>query len=274
MWKKLPWLDPFLEAIEDEYRKPPPQWTLVEPEQETYNYIYSVADEEDKFDTLQLKKECGSLLKSGEATVYRCVSPLGEILLVSLKKDPTMPSWNLWWRCVRVILTKKKRARILLFGHPKQRTVPFNHEPIQESHVNGGATYPCNEKTIVIYRKEEMTRVILHELFHASCSDPYHEDTPHIEADTEAWAELVLCAMAAKGKKAPFIQYMNEQLIWSVNQAEFIRIHHNVNSEEDYAWRYLVGRLDVWKSLGIALPQTPYKSIKTLRFTICEPDDV
>jgi hypothetical protein len=187
-----------------------------------------------------------------------------------------MPSWNLWWRCVRVILTKKKRVRILLFGHPKQRLTPLEGEPIQESHVNGGATYPCNEKTIVIYRKEEMTRVIVHELFHASCSDPYDEDTPHIEADTEAWAELVLCAMAAKGKKAPFIKYMNEQLVWSVNQAEFIRIHHNVNSEEDYAWRYLVGRLDVWKSLGIALPQKPNKpkSIKTLRFTICEPDDV
>jgi len=275
-WKKLPWIEPFLEPIQAEYTLQPPNWTLVEPEETTFKYIYSVAEEDDPFDTGKLKQECANALRTSQATVFRSVCPLGEILLVSLHKDPTTPTWNLWWRCVRLLLTQGKRARILLFGNPTKRMRPLEHQAqIVQGHINGGATYPCNEKTIVVYRKEEMTRVLLHELLHASCSDPYEKSTPHIEADTEAWAELILCAMAAKGKLGPFITHMNNQLQWSVNQAALVKQKHNVHSDEQYAWRYLVGRLDVWNSLGISIPPIPttISSSTSLRFTICEPND-
>jgi len=273
-----PWLDSFLESVQEEYKQEPPQWTLVEPEKETYAYIFRVGNQEDPFDTLGLKKDCVMLLKRKQATLYRCVCPLGEILLVSINKDPTKQTWNVWWRCIRLLLSNKKKvnARIVLFGHPQQRIAPTRREPIQEAHVNGGATYPCDETAIVIYRKEEITRVLVHELFHASCSDPYEHTTPHIEADTEAWAELTLCAMAAKGSKESFLRHMNKQIKWSVNQAAYIQQHHGVDSEKDYAWRYLVGRLSVWESLGIPIPRAPSNPTnpKSLRFTICEPDDI
>jgi len=275
--KDLPWVEPFLHRIRDEYKQPSPIHMLKEPTRESYTYVYSIAEESDPFDTLGLKKECGQALRRKQATLLRSVSPLGEILLVSLEKSPMKPQWNLWWRCVRLLCPKGKPARILFFGHPKERKVPLE-EPytIQKEHLNGGATMPCSPSDIVVYRKEEATRVLLHELFHASCSDPYHKDTPQIEADTEAWAEMVLCGMAAKGEIQPWIRHMRQQLTWASKQAASVQTYHNVQSHNDYAWRYLVGRLAVWRRLGIQVPSFPHHvaHIKSMRFSVCEPGNV
>jgi hypothetical protein len=185
------------------------------------------------------------------------------------------PSWNLWWRCVRLLIPSSKKVRILLFGHPKERIAPYKHQPITNEHLNGGSAYQCNPMSIVLYRKEEVSRVLIHELFHASCSDPYHFDTPQIEADTEAWAELFLCGMAAKGKLQPWIRYLREQIAWAVRQAATVEVDHNVHSSGEYAWRYLVGRLAVWRRLGISVPAYPniFKRVESLRFSLIEPED-
>jgi len=272
----LPWVEPFLQRIKEEYHRPPHKWTLQEPEKATMDYVYKLAEEDDVFDTAKLKQVCGKALRNGEATVYRCCSDLGELILVSLTKDPTKPLWNLWWRCVRLLIPPTKQVRIVFFGHPSKRIIPHATKPITEVHVNGGATMPCDPRAIVIYRKEEMSRVLLHELLHASCSDPYHKDTPHIEADTEAWAELILCAMAAKGELRTWIRLTTQQMKWATRQAATIQTYHKVRSPKDYAWRYLVGRLDVWNRLGLPVPPIPthFISTQSLRFSICEPDNL
>jgi hypothetical protein len=130
----------------------------------------------------------------------------------------------------------------------------------------------CDPQTIVVYRKEEVTRVLIHELFHASCSDPYTKDTPQIEADTEAWAELFLCGMKAKGQLQPWIRHMREQICWAVRQAAPVQSKYGVRSPNDYAWRYLIGRILVWRRLGIHVPDLPngFKPVHSLRFTLCE----
>jgi hypothetical protein len=255
---------------------PPPKWTLQAPDKTTMDYIYKVAEQDDVFDKAKLKQECGKAIRNGEATVLRCVSEFGELILISLNKDPTKPLWNVWWRSIRLLLTPRKQVRILLFGHPSKRIIPHATKPITEVHVNGGSTMPCDPQAIAIYRKEEMTRVLIHELFHASCSDPYHKTTPFLEADTEAWAELVLCAMAAKGQLNAWVHHMKQQLQWAVRQAATIQTYHKVQSPDDYAWRYLVGRLDVWAQLGIPVPPIPTKFTPTqsLRFSVCEPDNL
>jgi len=116
------------------------------------------------------------------------------------------------------------------------------------------------------------------DLFHTTCSDPYHFDTPQIEADTEAWAELVLCALAAQGSVSYWKKNIQNQIIWSLRQAATARDFHGVRGPQDYAWRYLTGRLDVWRSLAISVPEIPkpskYSPVKLLRFTICEPADI
>ena len=276
MGLSIPWIDPFLQRVHEEYRQPSPTYSLIEPDQSTFNYVYSVVKTNDPFDTAGLKKECVEALRQNQATLLQSVSSQGTILVVSLHKSPIQPTWNVWWRSIRLLIPSSKQVRILLFAHPSKRHVPARHRPIEKEHVNGGAAYRCDPMSIVIYRKEEVSRVLIHELFHASCSDPYHLDTPHIEADTEAWAELVLCAMAAKGVETLFFQTMKQQIAWALQQAATIQKYHNVHTEQEYAWRYLIGRLDVWRSLGFMIPAIPtqFTPIRSLRFSICEPEDI
>ncbi len=270
----LPWIDPFLRQIEDDYRMSPPAYTFQPITHGDLTYIFNTASENDPFDVAGLKKESASALGAGRAVVLKTVCSLGAILVVSFKKDPLYPPWNLWWRCVR-LLSPQKKVRILIFAHPKKRELPPKTARIGPAHVNGGAAFRCEPQTIVLYRKEEVTRVLIHELFHASCSDPYHLDTPYIEADTEAWAELFLCGMAAKGQPQPFVRHMREQISWAVRQAATLQDAYKVYSSKAYALRYLIGRLEVWRRLGLQVPSAPvgYAKVKSLRFTICEPKD-
>jgi hypothetical protein len=271
----LPWVKSFLNPIMYEYMKDPPTYKLSQVLHSDLLYIFKLAKENDAFDTLGLKKETASALGAGRATIIKSTCSLGEILLVSFKEDPVHPTWNLWWRCIR-LLSPKKKVRIVIFGHPKKREVPELGTKIGPAHVNGGSAFRCDPQTIVLYRKEEVTRVLIHELFHASCSDPYHEDTPQIEADTEAWAEMFLCAMAARGRSQPFVRHMREQIHWAVKQASALQAKYRVYSPRDYAWRYLIGRLDVWRRLGLQIPSlsNDLGQVHSLRFTICEPKDV
>jgi len=274
--ERLPWVEPLLQRVKEEYHTPPPMWILKTPDNATMEYVYKLTEENDTFDKAKLKHACGEALRTGKATLYRCCSNLGEIILISLNNDPTIPMWNLWWRCIRLLLVPNKQARIVLFGHPSKRIIPHATKPITEVHVNGGATMPCDAGAIVIYRKEELTRVLVHELLHASCSDPYHKDTAHLEADTEAWAEIILCAMAAKGHIVQWVRSMKQQMNWATRQAATIQTYHKVHSPKDYAWRYLVGRIDVWNQLGLPVQTIPTKFTPTqsLRFSVCEPDNL
>lgn len=272
----LPWAGPFLERVREEYKKSPPRHAEGQVTSDDLLYIFKTATEDDPFDIEGLKKDAASAIGAGRATVQKSVCPLGEILIVSFKASPLKPQWNTWWRAVR-LLSPARPVRLLIFGHPQERVAPPPPHRIGPAHVNGGMAMRCNPQTIVIYRKEEVTRVLLHELLHASCSDPYHKDTPQIEADTEAWAEMLLCAMAAKGQPQVWVRHMREQIDWALKQAAALQDVYKVYSPKDYAWRYLIGRLDVWRTLGlrVAWPAKRENSnLRSLRFTVCEPNDI
>lgn len=270
----LPWVDSFLTPIQKEYGKAPPPHTLVTPTNDDIAYVLQHVNEVDPFDTGRLKKETGAALLNGKAKLVKSSAPgLGDILIVQAHNVPFHPQWNTWWRAVRLLAHP---VRIVIFAHPRRRETPSVGQNVEKEHINGGAAMRCDPRSIVIYRKEEATRVLIHELFHATCSDPYHKETPQIEADTEAWAEMLLCGMAARGREASWVNHMRQQIDWSVRQAATVRDKHNVHSFRDYSWRYLVGRLEVWRRLGIPVPSVPnqYTPVKSLRFTICEPKDV
>jgi len=258
----LPWVDDFLQRIQEEYSGPPPEHTQEDFTADDMKYAKSMAAA-DMFDTLGLKQEM--LHKGG----VKSVSTLGEIIVLGWSSPP----WNTWWRAIRLLVMKP--VRILIFAHPRKRLLPRKNHAVKEEHINGGFAMRCDPMSIVIYRKEEVTRVIIHELLHASCSDPYHKETPHIEADTEAWAEIMLCGMGARGGAASWRRLMREQINYSLRQAATLRDNHGVNTEADYAWRYTVGRLDVWRKLGldVAEPPSQYTVCESLRLTLCEPED-
>jgi hypothetical protein len=271
----LPWVESFLSPIRHEYTMQPPEYRLELPTKEELEYILQQGKDDDPFDTAGLKKDMITAIKEKKATILKSTCKYGTCLVVSLHSSPFKPSWNTWWRAVR-LLSPQKPVRILFFGHPKKRLVPSSSQlTISAEHVNGGSAMRCDSKTIVLYRKEEATRVLLHELLHASCSDPYYKDTQFIEADTEAWAEMILCGMKATGDASLWNKFMKEQIAWSLRQAATLKLQYNVYNSTHYAWRYLVGRLDVWRQLGLKIPALPEKftAVKSLRFTLCEPED-
>ncbi len=273
--ERLPWVEPFLHAVEHEYQQSPPAYKITEPSYADLHYIQKVATEVDTFDVLGLKRQTWQAYQQGQAILMKCESAYGTILLLTFRDNPLKPTWNTWWRAIR-LLSPRKPVRILMFAHPQLRLSPRPPAKVGPASVNGGATMPCDAQTIVIYRKEEITRVLLHELFHSSCSDPYHRDTPEIEASTEAWAELLLCAMAAKGLFKPWQKLLRQQFQWALRQEATLLDSGQVRSKADYGWRYLVGRIQVWRNLGLPVPYIhgSYSPVSSLRFTICQPADV
>jgi hypothetical protein len=271
----LPWVSPLLEQVQSEYRLPPPVYRKERLTFQEYEALIQLASEKDPFDTAGLKADTAKALISSNAIAFKTVCSLGEITVVSYKADPFHPPWKTWWRAVR-LLSPTKPVKILVFGHSKKRLPPPQHTSLKAEHLNGGSAFRCNPQSIVIYRKEEATRVLIHELFHASCSDPYHKDTPQIEADTEAWAEILLCAMAAQGVPKDWSTLMRQQIEWSKRQAVMAKTQHHVCTEKDYGWRYLVGRLDVWDRLGLPVDSVKIsnKPITSLRFSLCEPKNI
>uniref|UniRef100_A0A6C0HF27 Uncharacterized protein n=1 Tax=viral metagenome TaxID=1070528 RepID=A0A6C0HF27_9ZZZZ len=269
----LPWVDDILYLVKQEYSKPPPSHTIKkELTQSDEDYIQSIVQEKGPFDTLQLRQEMIKDRKLSKVYVEKSFSHQhGEIILLSYKTPAWTPPYNVWWRAIRLLA--KKPVRIVIFAHPSLRLFPPHKHNVEPEHINGGYAQRCDTKSIVIYRKEEITRVLLHELFHSSCSDPYHKPTTEIEADTEAWAEIILCAMVAKGIQSQWKIIMNNQINYALIQASILRDNHNVQTPNDYAWRYAIGRLEVWARLGFSIPSLPtnYKPLQSLRLTYIEP---
>ena len=264
----LPWVELMLASIKKEYSKPHPQYSIKEITCDDMKYINYVVKNSSQFDELNLKQKILDDLKENRTGIWKSYSPLGEIIYIGDKERVNL---QVWWRCIRLL--SKRPVRIIIFSHPSLRMMPEPGHPVKAQHINGGYANRCDGRSIVIYRKEEMTRVLIHELLHASCSDPYHAEVSDLESDTEAWAEIIQCAMVAEGKEKEWKAFMKKQIEYSIRQSATLRDNHNVVSKADYAWRYTTGKLDIWRKLGFNIPELPkaYSPITSLRLTIDEP---
>jgi hypothetical protein len=195
--------------------------------------------------------------------------------VVILAPSPIGPPPQSWPRIFR-LLSPDKPVRLLWFASDIPRLSPPVGEDIKPEHVNGGYTEQCNSQSIVIYRKEEATRVLIHELLHASCTDSKTQSLPYLEADTEGWAEVVMTAIKARGSQQEFNSLWSIQAQYAVNQAAAAARFNNVRTPEDYGWRYLTGRLESFKKFGLPLPagHRNNEQLKSLRLTHekLEPD--
>ena len=161
--------------------------------------------------------------------------------------------WELWARLFRMFGggVASHGFRVFLCAHPSQRLFPENEYRIQPANINGGYTYPCQKDTIVIYRAEDATRVLIHELFHASCSDRHEKGIDWVEAETEAWAELIYCAVMAEGRMNRFREMIQKQSVWMDGQNTKIRRHHIRPYSMEFPWRYTIGKQIIWEKWGI-----------------------
>jgi len=266
--RMLPWVELMLASVKKEYSKPHPQYSMKEVSNEDMRYIHHIVKDSSPFDELKLKHQLLTDLKNNRTGIWKSYSPLGEIIYIGDKERVNLP---VWWRCIRLL--SKRPVKIVIFSHPSLRMMPEPGRPVKAQHINGGYASKCDGRSIVIYRKEELTRVLIHELLHASCSDPYHMDTSDVESNTEAWAEMIQCAMIAEGKMDKWKACMRRQIEYSLRQSATLRDNHRVLSKADYAWRYTTGKFDIWKGLGLNIPDLPkkYEPITSLRLSIEEP---
>lgn len=257
-----------LASVKKEYSKPHPQYSMKEVSGNDMRYIYSIVKESSPLDELKLKDQILDGLKNNSVGIWKSYSQLGEIIYLGSKETVNI---QVWWRCIRLL--SNKPVRVVIFAHPSLRLMPEPGHPVEAKHINGGYANCCDGRSIVIYRKEELTRVLIHELLHASCSDPYSSNTSDLESNTEAWAEIIQGAMVAGGDQAKWIMAMNRQIDYSLRQSSTLRDNHSVLSKNDYAWRYTTGKFEVWKRLGFKIPDLPtdYEPVNSLRLTIDEP---
>ena len=246
------------------------EWVRDEPTQDDLDHILKEIAPS-PFDLI-LRQEVYDDLKAGKAKLVTKRGPTAKVLAI-VYPDTKIP-WDTFGKIFQAFGEPAKAAtsgeqakqwRLVWFANKKPRIIPSGKP--KAFHMNGGYTYAC-QSDIVIYREEEVERVLVHELLHAACTDNMNDPEEIREVLTESWAELFLIAIIAttpaKAKKLWAIQAQ-----WIVDQESVLKKF--VKTPADYAWRYTVGRRQVLEGLGLRFPQPSQDPAfmlgKSLRFT-------
>ena len=178
--------------------------------------------------------------------------------------------WALWSRILQLFKRPDGLPYTIYFcAHPALRTFPERTgETVKPLHINGGYTYPCDATCVFVYRAEDATRVLIHELFHAACSDSPHLPTERREAETEAWAELMWCGFMAGGNLKTLESLVAKQAHWMAAQTRRLREGgHMEAGVMGFPWCYTIGKEEVWRRWGLAATLEP-KAATSLRLTM------
>jgi hypothetical protein len=214
-----------------------------------------------EFDPLRLRRNLWELTNTGGATI-RCRScSYAKVCWVQPQGTTLEPPWSEWGRLFQWLGYAPQGVKWKVYWFPahQKRMFPEKGNEIGPAHLNGGYCYPCDPNTIVVYRYEEATRVLIHELLHASCTDPPNAPLPLKEATTETWAELMLVALCSRGNQQEARRLWRLQSSWISNQNYKMKKHYHVTSPDHYGWRYTVGREYILRKLRMPLP-TPQAS--------------
>lgn len=224
------------------------------------------------FDTLNLKKNLWTAVLEKRATLIVKKNKYARIVICTENSEQKYP-WDLWSRLFQWMgLPKTGIWNIYLYASDVKRILPQVGTAVAAEHVNGGYTYPCRSDAIIIYRYEECTRVLIHELLHAACTDTHAHAVEDKEAATEAWAELFLVALYSKGyiDTAYNLWTIQDHHIQDLNYT--LKTFYNVHTPQDYSARYTLMREAIFSSLGIVLTEYTPKQISSSRFTSAELD--
>ena len=262
-----------LEMVRNEFLKPDIIWENSQASKCDMEFLKSECMKDSKFDEFNKRNTMYNQMIQGKSELQFRRCKYGQILAIC---DDDIP-WELWGRILRMYY-EGKPIKVFFLAHPSLRTFPkgvitpenMNAEFITAEHINGGYTYPCNTETIVIYRAEDATRVLIHELQHASCLDNHHS-VDLVEAETEAWAELIYIGLLSGGKKCIFNDMLNRQSEWIVKQNA--RIKKYIGNTHRFPWRYTVGKEEVWRRWNILTDFTSGLKVNSLRLTF-PPNDL
>jgi hypothetical protein len=270
---------PIFDSIVPEIHKRIPkkaQWIRDAPTDDDLQAVKEAGEGDSVFDPIGLRTSLFQDLQEGRAELM-CRRLLGsvpaKVLVIVAKGQTPFLSWKLWANIFHAFgkCRNGNEWRIIFYCSSAKRTLPQKGESPGQKHVNGGYAYPNDPSSIVIYREEEATRVLVHELLHACGSDNMSNTEQMREVLTESWAEVFLIGVLANGsvQKAKHLWKIQSQ--WIVDQEHVLRNQYAVNSPSDYSWRYIVGRREVLERFGFRFPNpsaNPRAAIEdSLRFT-------
>ena len=279
-----------LNCIKNEFKQESPAWKILSkcPENDMA-FLKKECNAPSEFDPMRLRKAMIDGLENRQSHMTVASCQYGTVYAVYNTPDQYYDiPWGLWGRILRMYtedLKKQKPFKIFFLASNTIREFPKGTKPITPLNINGGYTYQCNHETIMIYRAEDATRVLLHELMHACCLDKPENGVDVVEAETEAWAELMYVGFLSRGNKQRFGELLKKQSDWIQIQNDKVRRH--MKSPMAFPWRYTVGKEEVWRRWNIIGPHNDsalhndsaphtdhaeYKPMTSLRLT-CPPDN-
>ena len=271
-----------LEAMANRIRQVRPErWRNATLTEKHLEVLQRECESPSDFDEIFSKKHLWALYQAGRIDPVVKTHPGGLGTVVALLPDRRQVDeipWDLW----SVILQLFKRDDgkpygIFLCAHPALRQFPSKPgQPVTPFHINGGYAYPCDATCVFVFRSQEASRVLIHELFHSNCSDDTSLPLEEREAETEAWAELVWCALMAKGDLKTFKSYTQKQAAWMLTQnAALIQGHHMQRGHQGFPWRYTIGKAIWWRKWGLLEGSRPLAPIHgSLRLTFMPSGDL
>jgi hypothetical protein len=261
-----------LDRIKQEFSDSEPKWERADISDSDMRYLTEECNKTSEFDETNKRKKMYDEMIKGNKVIVKSKCQYGELITIFDKAEQMaeMP-WGLWARILRLFSENNKKHKpfkVFFLADTSLRKFPKDKEPIKPENINGGYTYRCDHETILIYRAEDATRVLIHELQHSCCLDKIENGVDLIEAETEAWAELFYIAILSKGHKNIFDDLLKKQSAWIISQNKKVRQYMNNPNSMEFPWRYTLGKEEVWRRWGIL--NTQYQSISlnnSLRLT-------
>lgn len=279
MVQRSPVVKLILDAVKKDMEDDAPIWYSGEVFTGDMEFLYEECTNVSEFDPHNRRNMIYNALKDGDARLIIKKCEYGKVIAVLLRdeQEKDIP-WELWGRILRMYAGKhNKQFRVFFLADDRIRTFPEKGHAIKPQNINGGYTYICNTKSIMIYRAEDATRVLIHELMHSSCADNHENGIDIVESETEAWAELIYIALLSQGKPYIFNALIDRQSEWMRKQNNIIRKYHINNPEyQEFPWRYTIGKENVWRRWGILCDNDSKPNIKvgnSLRLTY-PPTDI
>lgn len=242
-----------LDRVQKEFLEPEIVWENVKISENDMTFLHEECNKDSEFDPLNKRKKMFNDMINGSSTIATSKCKYGQIMVIFETMDQVAElPWDLWGRILRMFSeSHRKPFKVFFLANTNLREFPEGTKPITAENINGGYTYRCDPETIVIYRAEDATRVLIHELQHSCCLDRPENNVDIVEAETEAWAELFYVAILSQGKRYMFKDLLQRQSEWIIKQNRKVKKHMKDPNSMEFPWRYTIGKEDVWERWGI-----------------------